>query len=439
MKRCLLGLCILAYLLAPPLLPHNSIYVYASVEESGAVDPGFPEGATPVPVVEPVPTSELTPLPEPVPIPSTVPTSELTPLPEPVPVPSTVPELTPIPQPIPVPGPAPTPGLAPTPVAPKPPLPIPVPEKILKVKPPALHPGATIGVVALSYPADREKLNKGVAYLKSEGFKVVLGEHVFAKSGFTAGTAQSRAADLNKMFANPQIDAIFCVRGGYGSAQMIEFIDFDLIRKNPKIFMGYSDVTYLLLAITQKTGLITFHGPMVESDMSKEEFKKYNKEAMRKVLYNNKLIGKVTPPTSYRPFFINGGEARGELTGGNLSMVVSTLGTPHEIDTEGKILFLEETGEVTYRIDRMLCQLQAAGKLRDAVGIIFGESVSCGPRTSAEPTLLEVVKTYTKDLHIPVLYGLPFGHGSYKATLPIGITAILDSKKGLYIPEAAVK
>lgn len=310
-----------------------------------------------------------------------------------------------------------------------------------KVKPKALQKGDTIGIIAPGSPMDKEQLEKGIQFLKKQGFTVLVGKNVYRQAdGFLAGSDEERAADLNEMFANPEVDAIFCARGGYGSIRLLEKLDFQLVRQNPKILMGYSDITSLITAIYLKTGLVTFHGPMVASDLYRDDVDFYNAPNMLKALTTSEPIGKVTNPYGQLELtFLQKGRGQGELIGGNLSIVISSLGTDYEIDTKGKILFLEEIGEPTYRIDRMMQQLKLAGKLDEAAGLIFGESVGCDPRFRGEPTVKDVVQKFADELRIPVLFGLPFGHGTFKATLPIGVEAVLDSEEGLVIVEGAVR
>lgn len=308
-----------------------------------------------------------------------------------------------------------------------------------KIKPKILKKGDTIGIVALAYPVDQVLLEQGIKYLKDQGFNIVLGEHVYEQVGFSAGKDEDRAADLIEMFSNPEIDAIFCARGGYGSMKVLKYLDFNLFQENPKIFIGYSDITTLLLTIFQKTGLITFHGPMVVPDFSDIEFAEPNYNLLKKVLMNSNSIGIVRNPAEYLDIsFLQDGRAKGQLIGGNLSLIVSTLGTPYEIDTREKILFIEEVGEYTYHIDRMLYQLKLAGKFADAVGVIFGEMVRCVPKKIGDPTIDQLLGDFAADLNIPVMYNLAIGHGVQKLTIPIGVDAILDSDFGLLILESSV-
>jgi muramoyltetrapeptide carboxypeptidase len=243
------------------------------------------------------------------------------------------------------------------------------------------------------------------------------------------------------MFARPEVEAIFCARGGYGTPRLLSLLDYDLIRENPKILLGYSDVTALHLAIQRQTGLVTFHGPMVESD-PQVGFVDYNWLGVLRAIAAPSPLGLVeNPPAGPALRVIRGGRAQGPLVGGNLSLICATMGTPYEIDTRGKILFLEDVGEAPYRMDRMLNQLLLAGKLQAASGIVIGESVGCEQAPGDRPslTLYEVLADLLSSLGKPVLYGLAIGHGFYKATLPLGVEAVLDATAGhLEVIEPAV-
>ena len=231
---------------------------------------------------------------------------------------------------------------------------------VTQLKPKRLYPGDTIGVIAPASPGDLELSMKGVEWLKQQGFRVELGKTAEQSLGYLAGSDADRAADINAMFLSSKIDGIFCLRGGYGTMRLLDLLDYDAIQSHPKVFVGYSDITALHTSIGQRTGLVTFHGPMVASDMGKG-LSDYTWDSFYRALTISKPLGPIlNPPIFLPPEFIVPGEVRGNLIGGNLSLIVSTLGTPYEIDTRGKILCLEEVGEVPYRIDRMLTQLSLA-------------------------------------------------------------------------------
>lgn len=310
------------------------------------------------------------------------------------------------------------------------------PEKI--IKPRSLREGDLVGLVTPStYVSDPDRLALAARTVRYFGLRPRFGRNVRKRAGYLGGSIAERAADLHDMFSDPEIKAVFCVRGGYGSGQLLDSLDYDLIRRNPKIFLGYSDITALHLAIHKKTGLVTFHGPVTVSS-----FSEYTQEHFRRALFEPKPLGRLTNPpekNQLRPGHmlrtVRGGKARGRLIGGNLSLVASLMGTPYEIDTRGAILFLEDVGEQPYSVDRMLTQLRLAGKLQSAAGIIWGECSDCRPREfqpSFESTFStgEVVDQILGGLKTPVLAGLTIGHTADQLTLPQGVEATLDADNG---------
>lgn len=314
------------------------------------------------------------------------------------------------------------------------------------LKPKALKQGDTVGLITPSTEViDPDRLIVAARTLKHFGLGVKMGNNVGKRTTNYTHSVNARLDDLHTMFADKEVDAIFAVRGGYGSAHLLDKIDYALIRKNPKIFLGYSDITAMHLAIFKRAGVVTFHGPVAISS-----FTDYTQASFRKALFDTKPLGKLTNPpegNQLRPDHnlrtIKGGRASGPLIGGNLSLVVSLMGTEFEIDTRGKILFLEDVDEQPYSLDRMLTQLRLAGKLDAAAGIIFGECADCKPRdfkpSFASPySLGEVVDNIFGGLKIPVLYGLTIGHTDDQLTLPIGVRATLDADNGvLEISESA--
>ena len=229
-----------------------------------------------------------------------------------------------------------------------------------------------------------------------------------------------------------EVRGVFCIRGGYGSAQMLDRIDYGLIRSNPKVFLGYSDITALHAAIGQRTGLVTFHGPVSLSHLTD-----WSAQHLRAAVFGTEAIGAVANPPESNPLraahtmrTVRGGGATGALAGGNLTLLSTTLGTPYAIETAGRILLLEEVGEDIYRIDRMLTQLRLAGKLQAAAGIVVGECKDCPPPGhDSAYSLGEVIDSLLGDLGIPVLYGLSFGHTVDQVTLPLGVLAKLDAER----------
>jgi muramoyltetrapeptide carboxypeptidase len=316
------------------------------------------------------------------------------------------------------------------------------------VKPHVLESGDTVGLITPStFVSDPDALATAERTVRYFGLKPKWGKNVRRKFGYTGGSVEERLDDLHAMFADPDVKGVFPIRGGYGSGQLLDRIDYDLIRKNPKIFVGYSDITAMHLAIQRKTGLVTFHGPVPLSG-----FTDYTIEHFRKALFEKQPLGTLTNPpetNELRPKHtlrtIRGGKARGRLTGGNLSLILATMGTPFEIETRGRILFLEDVDEQPYSIDRMLTNLRLAGKLQAAAGIVFGECSDCAPRDykpSFNSTLLlgEVLDEILGGLKAPVLSGLTFGHTPDQLTLPEGVMATLDADRGeLIIEETAVQ
>jgi muramoyltetrapeptide carboxypeptidase len=315
------------------------------------------------------------------------------------------------------------------------------------IRPRALREGDTVGLVTpSSYVSDPDRLALAERTARFFGLKPRFGKNVRKREGYLGGTVDQRVEDLHDMFRDPEVKAVFAIRGGYGSAQLLDRIDYSLIRSHPKIFLGYSDITALHLAIQRHAGLVTFHGPIVLS-----RFTQYTQTYFRRALFETQPLGRVTNPPDSDPLrpahtlrTVRPGRARGPLIGGNLTLISTTMGTPYEIETRGKILFLEDVEEQPYSIDRMLTQLRLAGKLADAAGVIFGQCQDCRPRDfqpSYESTLSvgEVVDEILGKLQIPVLSGLTVGHTDDQLTLPLGVMAELDAGTGeLVIEEAGV-
>ena len=292
---------------------------------------------------------------------------------------------------------------------------------------------------------NRSDITRGIETLEEWGFHVITGENLHNKHEYLAGTDQERAHDFNEMFRNDEVDAIFVTHGGYGSARMLRYIDFDLVRKNPKIFIGYSDITSLHLAIQKYTGLVTFHGPGM-AGFNSEDLTDYRKEYVFKALCQQEPIGEIRKANEKKWINrIQKGEAEGELTGGNLTLVCASLGTPYEIDTKGKILFLEEVWTEPWNIDHMFTHLYNAGKLQEAAGIVIGECTDCGPK-KMDPgfhvtfSLEDILYEFIEPLGIPAIHGLPIGHTKDLATLPMGVNAYLDAtNKKLFVKESGTR
>lgn len=303
------------------------------------------------------------------------------------------------------------------------------------IKPKVLRKGDTIGLVAPASDASKEKVDKSIEYLESMGFKVKVSESCYSKKGYLAGDDDLRARNINDMFKNKDIDGIICIRGGYGVHRILDKIDYDVIKQNPKVFMGYSDITALHIAINNNSELVTFHGPMTVSDM-KEGLDKFSLEVMKEVLMESKDITEIKNPKGEKIVGLIKGKAEGELIGGNLALIAGTIGTPYEVNTEDKILFIEDIGEYTFRIDRMLMQLKLAGKLDCVRGIILGDFNNCIPEDEDDQTLMEVFEDILVPLRVPIIYNLKSGHCTPNITLPLGSKVEIDGDNGrMFIKE----
>lgn len=307
------------------------------------------------------------------------------------------------------------------------------------LKPQALRRGDLIGIIAPSGPTSSEKVEMAKAAVEALGFRVLLTPSCYAKHGYLAGPDPLRAADVNGVFQNPEVKGIICLRGGYGAPKILDQLDYISIRNNPKVFVGYSDITALHLALNQICGLVTFHGPMAASDLA-GGLDVFSKSALLHAITRPEPMGVVANPEGVMIQTLVTGEARGVIVGGNLALITATMGTPYEIDTRGKLLFLEDIGEEPYRVDRMLTQLALAGKLKDAAGIILGDWNDCEPENPEKSlSLQQVFEEMIKPAGKPTISNLKAGHCSPKVTLPFGVQAYLDATAGtLTIEENAV-
>lgn len=310
------------------------------------------------------------------------------------------------------------------------------------IKGKALVAGDTIGIIAPASPAkNHQSMTLVQNRVEALGFDVVMAPSCFETYGdYLAGTAEDRARDLNVMFRDPEIDAIMCLRGGYGTPQILDLLDYPAIQENPKLFIGYSDITALHVALGQKAGLATLHGPMAASDIA-ESFGDFSRQGLLRACREGRPLGKIENPPDDPIECLVEGKAEGRLTGGNLSLIAATLGTPFEIDTKGKILFLEDVGEEPYRIDRMLMQLSLAGKLADAAGFVLGDWADCESREYPEGfTVLDLFTEIIVPYQKPVIYNVKAGHCEPKLTLPLGVEVQLDAgQKWLSVEESVVE
>ena len=307
-------------------------------------------------------------------------------------------------------------------------------EKAEVIKPKALRKGDKVGLVTPASALTRTAFEKAVKNLKDLGYEITYSDNLRVRRGFLSGTDEQRADDIHKMFEDPSVKGIFCARGGYGSARILPLLDYDLIRNNPKVFIGYSDITAMHQAIYAKTGLITFHGPVGASTFNDFTTDYLNDATQKGKKFKIKPESEVLVP----------GEAKGRLIGGNLSLLASLIGTPYQTSYKDHILFIEEIGESVYRIDRMLTQIGQSGVLEGVKGIILGYFTDCDTDPEDEDFetsigLSEVFEDQFAKYNVPVIQGFPFGHEEHNATLAVGIQASLDTRTGrLKMEESAV-
>ena len=312
------------------------------------------------------------------------------------------------------------------------------------LKPPRLKAGDTVGLInpagATFHPEDVVIAEETFAAL---GLKMKAGEHLLDRYGYLAGTDEARAADVNNMYADPDVDAIITLRGGWGCNRILDLIDYKNIGKHPKIIMGYSDITSLLLAFNAKTSLVTFHGPVGISTWNE-----YSTDFVKRLLFEGQAFTMENPTdkgdnltqVKDRILTIKSGQATGKLLGGNLSVLSAMVGSDYLPDFKNNILFLEEVDEAPYRVDRMLTQLKLAGILDELSGFVFGKCSSCDSGESyGSLTLEEVLDDHIKPLGIPAWFGSMIGHIGDKFTIPLGINAEIDGDKGsIKLLEASV-
>jgi muramoyltetrapeptide carboxypeptidase len=313
------------------------------------------------------------------------------------------------------------------------------------LKPARLEPGMTVGLIApASASNNRQHVLMAIDVLKSLGYRVKEGKHLYQRTQYLAGSDEERAADVNRMFADPEVDGIFTLTGGYGTMRALPYLDYETIANNPKILIGYSDITGLLLGIYAKTGLVGFHGPVASSMFSEYTLAEYKKVVVNP--QNRVQIG--APPKKEYPegqtertnrlMSFHGGTAKGRLIGGNLSLLSPLVGTPYQPDFDGAILFLEDVNEAFYRLDRMITHLLLAGILDRVSGIVMGKFTKI-PEEGNSFNLEEIIEQLLVPLGIPLVRGLMIGHVTDKTTVPIGIEAELDGDAGtLTLLESAV-
>ena len=309
------------------------------------------------------------------------------------------------------------------------------------LKPKPLKKGDTIGLVGVSGALQNpeERYPKMMEAIDALGYKVIVADSCREQYGYLSGSDASRARGLNQMFADDRVDAVVCMRGGYGVARMLDQVDFDIIRANPKIFLGYSDITALHTAIHEKVGMVTFHGPMPSTCWTK--FDDFTRESMLRALTSTEPLGELKNPEGMEPECVVPGVCEGTLVGGNLSLIVSACGTPYALDVEGKVLLLEDIGEKIYRLDSMLTQLRQAGMFEKCAGVVLGGFTDCTVEYENYALVLEdIVRDIIVPAGKPVLANMSIGHMDTKITVPLGVRCRLDATNGvLEITESALR
>lgn len=300
------------------------------------------------------------------------------------------------------------------------------------IKPARLKKGDTIGLITpASTPDELIRIEESAKYFERLGYNIKIGKHVGHFNGYLAGTDDERLEDFHSMFSDKSVKAIMCLRGGYGAFRLLDKIDYKLIKRNPKIFVGYSEITALQNAIFSKTGLITFAGPMPAVDFV-NNVSPYTEEWFWRVVTSNKKIGRIKYPENINLPYINKGIVNARVLGGNLAVFTALLGTEFFPDMKDKILLLEDIDEKPYKIDRMLNQLRLAKVFKGIKGIILGRFVECYEQDPNKKTLSlgEVIEHYFKSLKLPTIYTFPHGHIKDFVTIPLGLKIGLNATKG---------
>lgn len=297
--------------------------------------------------------------------------------------------------------------------------------------------GDTIGIISPASADNEKSMKENISYVKNLGFNIKTGMNIYKRYGYLAGSDKERAQDLMEMFEDKDVDMILCYRGGYGSMRILKYLDFDIIKNNPKIFAGFSDITVLLNSIYQKCNIVTFHSPMVSSNLKDET----TLNGIFSVLQNGFEPFEISIPKQYNFEVEIPKYTKGILIGGNLSLICSTIGTPYEIDTDNKILFIEDVNEEPYKIDRMLTQLELCGKLEKCAGFILGQFQGCTlPNYERSLTLKQIFEEKIYSLNKPCISKFPAGHGYPRFTLPIGAEVTMDLNSGkLFVSQAVVE
>ena len=298
------------------------------------------------------------------------------------------------------------------------------------LKPRALKKGDTVGLIALASPASLDNVEKAVKRLEKFGLNVKVGKTCTSTYGYLSGTDELRSTELNEMFGDPTLTGIVCLRGGYGTPRILDKIDYSIIAKNPKVFVGISDITGIHGAIQNATDLVTFHGPM-GAMMGGDDYSEYSLSHWGAMLFGEQAAGPMLNPEGEQMVGRGGGKARGKLCGGNLSLIADLMGTPYELRTKGNLLFIEEVGEAPYQIDRMLTQLRLAGKLDDCAGIVLGDFANCESDKKRDETLsLEEVLRDILPKNKPTIANVRAGHCDPNMILPLYVEYEIDGDAG---------
>ena len=309
------------------------------------------------------------------------------------------------------------------------------------IKPKPLRRGDTIGLVGISgaLHEPETRFEKMLEAIDALGYKVIVADSCREEYGYLSGTDASRAKGLNQMFRDDRVDAVVCMRGGYGVTRILDRVDFDVIRANPKLLLGYSDITALHTAIHEKVGMVTIHGPM--PDRAWMEFDDFSRRSMLRALTSTEPLGTLYNPEGTAPKCVVPGRCEGRLVGGNLSLIAALCGTPYQLNPEGKVLLLEDVGEYVYRLDTMLTQLRLAGMFERCAGVVLGGFTNCTEEYERYALHLEdVIRDIIVPAGKPVLANLSIGHTPVKITVPLGVNCAVDAEAGtLTITEAALE
>lgn len=307
------------------------------------------------------------------------------------------------------------------------------------IKPKSLQKGDRVAIIAPSSATDLKSVKNAEIRIRAMGLEPVMYPTCFTRYGHLSATDRERAKDINDAFSDKSINGIICLRGGYGTPRILEMLDYEMIKSNPKVFVGYSDITGLHMAFNKICRMVTYHGPMATSGFGKVEnehvkFEEYSYESLRKNIFTKDAVGLFNNPPNEELYSLVGGKAKGEIIGGNLSLLTSTLGSPYELDVKGKILFIEDVDEPVYRIDRMLTSLALAGKFNDCAGIILGTWINCERETKSyeeglDLPLEEVFNNTLVKYNKPLIINFRAGHNYPQPTIAFGTFVEMDADK----------